>query len=94
MTSFVSPHGTGGVLAACVSATPCRISTTISLGHTVLAATGGELIGAGELGYLTYSLNSAGAALLSRSVGNQVGVRATLKMTGASTAAGIVLTRF
>jgi|GEM_PF-5804244 len=95
MTSFVSPRGIAGVLTACEQPVPCRISTTISLGKSVLARTGGEWIGANELGYLTYYLNSAGARLLAASRGNQVGVRATLAGGGGLRAvAGIVLTRF
>ena len=94
MTSFVSPRGIGGVLAACIQTTPCRAATTLSLGKTVLAQTGGEWIGANEVGYLTFTLNSSGSALLSRTAGNQLGVRATLSGTGIGAVAGIVLTRF
>jgi hypothetical protein len=94
MTSFISPRRIGGVLAACLQPTPCRVTTTISLGKTPLARTGAEWIGANELGYLTFTLNSAGSALLGRSPGNQLGVRATISGTGLGAVAGIVLSRF
>lgn len=94
MTSFISPRGIGGVLAACVQATPCHVTTTVSLGKSVLARTGGEWIGANELSYLTFHLGSAGSALLEKSPGNQLGVRATLAGNAVSAVAGVVLTRF
>lgn len=94
MTSLISPRGIGGVLTACNQPVPCHVATTISLGRTILARTGGEWIGANELGYLSFSLDSAGSALLGRSTGNQLGVRATLSGSGLGTTAGIVLSRF
>ena len=94
MTSFVSSRGIGGVLAACLSPTPCRIATRVSLSGVTLASTGSELIGAHELAYLTYTLNARGSALLRAAGGNQLGVRATLSGPGSSAVAGIALTRF
>jgi hypothetical protein len=94
MTSFISSRRIGGVLAECLSPTPCRIATQISLSGATLASTGSELIGSHELAYLTYALNARGSALLRAARGNQLGVRATLTGTGSSAVAGIVLTRF
>ena len=49
LTDFVSNGRVGGILTACLSSTPCHATTTLSVGHTVIARTGGEFLGANEL---------------------------------------------
>jgi hypothetical protein len=80
-TEFVSSGGTGGVLAACGSTTTCSVSTVVSVGRTVIARTGRELIGADELGYLIFSLTARGRTLLAHARGNQLGARVTITQT-------------
>jgi hypothetical protein len=94
LTSFVSIGGVGGVLTACVSPTPCSVSARLSLGRTVLAQTGNELIGSGEAAYVTFKLSARAQNLLRRTTGNQLGASAELTAAGASSNASIVLTRF
>lgn len=93
-TDFVNRNGTGGILAACASALPCRSSLTLRAGTTLIASTGAEFMGANELGYVSFRLTAAGRALLAAASGNQLGVELTLR-NGADTASGrIVLVRF
>jgi hypothetical protein len=94
LTDFVSAGGVGGILAACAQNVPCHVKTTVSVGNTVIASTGSEFLGANEVGYLTFGLTKAGAAMLARAPGNQLG--ATVRITnGSTTATGqLALVRF
>jgi hypothetical protein len=73
------------VLAACVSTTPCRASTTILAGGKVIARTNPELLGAGMVGYLHFSLTRQGHLLLAGTKSNQlsVGVEVSSQSGGA-----------
>ena len=73
LTNFVSSNGVGGILAECLASTPCHTSTTVSVGETVIASTGSELLGARDVGYLIFSLTSAGKSMLAHAHGNQLG---------------------
>lgn len=85
-TDFVSAAGDGGVPAGCMlTSIPCSVVTTVSVGNTVIAHTGPEVLGANELGYLRFSLTRAGRSLLAHADGNQLG--AQIQITGAGTAA-------
>jgi len=72
---FVSSHGSGGVLAACVATAPCKASTTISARGRIVGRTGQETLGAGMVGYLHFSLTPRGRTLLARTKSNQLGVQ-------------------
>ena len=87
LTDFVSSGGTGGILAECLASTPCHTKTTVSVGNTVIASTGSELLGARDVGYLIFSLTSAGRSMLARAHGNQLGAAVTIT-DGAATAHG------
>ena len=80
-TDFVSSRGVGGILAACGSATTCSVTTEVSVGRTVIARAGRELIGADELGYLIFSLTPRGRTLMANARGNQLGARVTISQT-------------
>ncbi|MGZ4218506.1 MAG: DUF1906 domain-containing protein [Solirubrobacteraceae bacterium] len=80
-TDFVSSRGVGGILAACGSATTCSVTTEVSVGRTVIARAGRELIGADELGYLIFSLTPRGRTLMANARGNQLGARVTITQT-------------
>jgi hypothetical protein len=85
-TDFVNTHGIGGILAACHQpVSPCSVRANLSVGSTVIARTGAENIGAGDLSYVIFSLTSAGRSLLAHASGNQLGVQASLT-SGAQTA--------
>jgi hypothetical protein len=86
-TEFVSHGWSGGVLAECIGITPCVATTTLMAGRTVVAKTKPQTLGAGELGYLNFSMTSAGHQLLTRTKSNQLGVTATIT-TPAATPAG------
>ncbi len=94
LTAYIAPQGVGGLLTACLSPAPCWVTARVSSSAGLLAHTGRELIGAGELGYVTFKLSGRGQGLLSRTVGNQLGVRTLLAHDGAEASADVVLTRF
>ena len=77
-TEFVSHGWVGGVLAECIGVTPCQATTTLMAGRTTIAKTRPQTLGAGELGYLSFSLTSAGHRLLAKSKTNQLGVSAAI----------------
>jgi glycoside hydrolase-like protein len=89
-TNFVDSHGTGGILASCGSPTPCSVTTVVSVGRTVIARTGRELMGADELGYLIFTLTSRGRTLLAHAHGNQLGARVTITQTTPNVGSGSV----
>ncbi len=72
---FVSHGWSGGVLAACVSTAACRASTTIVAAGKVIARTNPELLGAGMVGYLHFSLTRQGHLLLAHTTTNQLSVK-------------------
>jgi Arylsulfotransferase (ASST) len=94
-TDFVNSNGVGGLLTGCRAAVaPCPVSATISIGRTVIARTGREAVGAGDLGYVFFSLTSAGRSMLDHAGGNQLGAQVNLT-SGSQTASGrIALVRF
>jgi Arylsulfotransferase (ASST) len=95
MTNFVSSRGTGRILAGCMTAaTPCHTAATLSVGKTVIAATGPEFLGANALGYLSFSLNPVGRRLLSHATGNQLPAQVTITDQGASATASVALVAF
>jgi hypothetical protein len=77
-TEFVSHGWAGGILAECIGATPCQATTNLMAGRTTIAKTRPQTLGAGELGYLSFSLTSAGHKLLAKNKSNQLGVTATI----------------
>jgi hypothetical protein len=77
-TEFVSHGWVGGILAACVGSTPCQATVTLMAGRTRVARTSLQTIGAGELGYLSFALTSAGHKLLTKTSSNQLGATATV----------------
>jgi hypothetical protein len=94
LTDFVSPGGTGGILAECLATTPCHTKTTVSVGGTVIATTGSELLGARNVSYLIFSLTSAGKSMLEHARGNQLGAEVTISDGAASASAAVSLVRF
>jgi hypothetical protein len=94
LTDFVSPGGVGGILAECLANTPCHPKTTLSVGSTVIASTGSELLGGRSVGYLIFTLTSAGRSMLAHARGNQLGAAVTLSDGGATARGQISLVRF
>ena len=94
LTDYVSNGWVGGLLTSCRATTPCHIATTVTVGHTTISRTGQEYLGAGELGYLVFTLTSKGHALLAAAHGNQLTARVTT-VNGSDTAtATVVLVAF
>jgi hypothetical protein len=93
-TGFVANAWSGGILAACLSATPCSATTTIVVAGQVVARTRAEPLGANEVGYLRFGLTATGHNLLERSRGNQLSARVTIMAAGTTASATIVLSRF
>jgi hypothetical protein len=94
LTDFVSSRGVGGILAECLDTTPCHTRTTVSVGRTVIATTGSELLGPRGVGYLIFTLTSAGRSLLEHARGNQLGASVALSDGGASAHGQVALVRF
>jgi hypothetical protein len=90
----VSSGGTGGILAECLASTPCHTKTTVSVGNTVIASTGSELLGARDVGYLIFSLTSAGRSMLAHAHGNQLASSVTITDGGATAHGDISLVGF
>jgi Arylsulfotransferase (ASST) len=85
---FVSSSGgIGQILAACYAPGPCKITTTVSAGGKRIAHTGGEYLGADELGILSFKLSSAGRSMLRHASGNQLPAQIRLN-DGSDTATG------
>jgi hypothetical protein len=89
LTDFVSNGWVGGILAQCADINPCSVSTTLTIGKLVIAQSKPAYLGAGELGYMLFTLTPTGHRLLSRAKGNQLLARATL-FNGADRATGRV----
>jgi hypothetical protein len=93
-TDFVSAGGTGGILLGCFSTSPCWVSGHLSVGQTTIATTRPEFIGPGELGYLIFSLSSAGRSMLAHAPGNQLDTTVSLSAGTAKASGQIALVRF
>ena len=94
VTHFVSRGWTGGILAGCVSNTPCGASATVSVGKTVIARTGTEFLGADELGYLIFTLTRQGHDILTHAPGNQLGAHVTISSGSVTATADVALVAF
>ncbi len=94
LTAFVFAHGAGGILAACDGVVPCKISATVSVGRTKIAASGPESVGGDELGYLIFSLTAKGRQMLDLAAGNQLGARVALTDGTSAASANIALVQF
>jgi hypothetical protein len=93
-TEFLSNGWSGGMLASCLTASPCSATTTISAGGQVIARTGAEALGANAIGYLRFRLTAAGHRMLARSRGNQLSTRVDISSAGTTANAAIVLSMF
>ncbi len=95
LTEFVSTSsGVGGILAGCFATTPCHVATRITSGNATIATTGSEFIGAGELGYLSFTLTAAGRSLLAHAPGNQLAAQVKLTSGSTSATASVALVAF
>ena len=92
-TDFVSFGGTGGILAGCVAAAPCDVSTQIRAHGVTIAQTGQEFLGAGAVGYLIFRLTPQGRSLLAHAPGNQLGAHVVLRNGNTTANADLVLVR-
>ena len=94
LTDFVSNNGVGGILAECLANTPCHTKATLTVGNTVVGSTGSELLGPRGIGYLIFTLSSAGRSMLEHARGNQLGAAVTISDGGATASGQVVLVRF
>ena len=60
----------------------------------MIASTGSELLGARSVGYLIFSLTSAGRSMLEHAHGNQLGAAVTVSDGGATARGQVALVRF
>jgi hypothetical protein len=95
-TDYVLPTGAGTVPVRCGSPTGCRTRISLSVGKTVIARTGNEFIGAGEVAFAPFTLNATGRALLAQSTGsgNQLGARLTVAGAEGAATGTVALVQF
>jgi hypothetical protein len=94
LTDFVSNGWVGGILSGCLGTAPSDATTTLSIGHTVIARTGSEFLGANELGYLKFTLTGAGHTMFTHAAGNQLAAHLVVRTGNATASADIALVRF
>ena len=87
MTDFVAHGWLGGVLVSCAAGAPCQTTGNIIAGGKVVAQTRPTTVGAGEMGYLFFTLTAAGHKLLAHTKSNQMAATVTLTSIGAGTSA-------
>jgi hypothetical protein len=80
-SAFVARTGTGAIPAGCLSSMPCSISTTVSVGRTVIATTGREALGARSGGLLFFTLTGTGRAMLAGARDHQLSATVTARDT-------------
>jgi hypothetical protein len=91
LTDFVSNGWVGGILASCTGVPVCSTATTLSVGSTVIARTGSEVIGQNEVSYLLFSLTPQGHAMLMRARGHHLTVGVTLTSAAGTATANVGL---
>jgi hypothetical protein len=69
LTAFVTRYGAVSALVGCRTIAMCLTNVTLSVGRTVIARPHSAVVGAHELGYISFPLNAAGKAMLSRAHG-------------------------
>jgi Arylsulfotransferase (ASST) len=94
LTDFVSAGGVGGIAAECLGTAPCHVRTTVSVGGTVVATTGSELLGSRGIGYLIFTLSASGRSMLAHAHGNQLGAQVTITDGDATAHGQLALVRF
>jgi Domain of unknown function (DUF1906) len=86
---FVSNGWAGGILAVCTASAPCNAATRITTrSGAVIATARAQTLGAGEIGYLWFTMTAKGHALLKASEGNQLGVRVAVTTAATSDGSG------
>jgi hypothetical protein len=93
-TDFASGSGQGAILAACDAPAPCPIRTSVAVAGAPVSTTKLQTLGAGELGYLTFQLNSGGRAMLRHASGNQLGVQIRLSSGQQAATGQVALVRY
>ncbi|HET9126423.1 MAG TPA: DUF1906 domain-containing protein [Solirubrobacteraceae bacterium] len=99
-TDFVSNGWSGGVLVACPQATPCSGTPSVTVNGRQVATSHLQWLGAGEVGYLSFRMTSAGHALLAHAPGNHLGATVTVSsppeglQTGGTASAVVSLDAF
>ena len=88
-TSFVSNGWVGGVLVACTAGSPCVTTASVTRSGLAIAKPRTQTLGAGEIGYLPFTLNASAHARLRASAGNQYGARVTVTAAPAPGAVGL-----
>jgi hypothetical protein len=93
-TGFVSATGTGHIIAACYSSVPCSVQASVFAHDVQIAHTAPRYLGADEMGFLTFKLNSAGELELRDMSSNQLPARITLSSGHARATGHIALVRY
>lgn len=88
-TAYAYRDSVGGLLVDCASLTPCITKVSLWHGHTTLAQTGAQWLGAGELGYLSFKLTPAGHSMLASNKANQISSHVYIS-DGTTTSSGLI----
>ena len=93
-SAFVSSHGTGSVPVGCFNSSPCHVTTTITVGRTVLASTGPEHIPVGG-GLAYFTLTPSARSALAHAPGRRLAVTIAVRdVTGLTAARQLALVPF
>jgi Arylsulfotransferase (ASST) len=93
-SEFVSSTGIGDVLTDCRSRLSCHVTTTVSVGATVIARSKPEYLDPGQLGYLRFQLTRTGRSMLAHASGHQLGAHISITGTGSTARAEVALIPF
>ncbi len=77
-TGFVDSGGTGHILAACYSPVPCFVHADVNARGKHIAHTAQQYLGADEVGFVSFKLDSSGESLLTGSSANDLPAKITL----------------
>jgi hypothetical protein len=93
-TGFVSSSGVGHIVVACYASTPCYVQTNVFVHNVQVARTTPHYLGADELGFVSFNLNSAARLELRKTASNQLPARITMSSGDARATGQIALVRY
>jgi hypothetical protein len=93
-SDFISNGWVGGILASCVSATPCSGTTKLVARGQVIAQTRVQTLGVGQMGYELFTVTPAGHQLLMHAPGNQLPATVAIRTGGVAATGHLVLSSY
>jgi hypothetical protein len=93
-TGFVSASGTGHILVACYATAPCYVNTTVHAQGHQIAQQKNQYLGANEVAFITFRLDTSGRSMLRSASGNQLPAQITLTSGQVKATGQIPLVRY